>query len=69
MSKGVRFWIMEINFTVAALELECVWRSTLDVRVQVEVDINAKGGACWNCSVGIDVDMVMVVIVICLMSI
>ena len=69
MLKGVRFWIVEINFTTAALELECVRRSTLAVRVQVEVDINAKGGACWNCSVGIDVNMVIMLIVICLMSI
>ena len=27
---------------------------------------SAKGGSCWNCSVGIDSNRVMVLLVICL---
>lgn len=68
MSKGDIFWIMDISFIIAASELESVWRSVLDVGDQGEVDINAKGGACWLCSVSMNVNRVLVLFIICHMS-
>jgi len=59
---------MDISFIVAASKLESVWRSVSDVGDQGEVDVNAKGGSFWLCSVRIDVNRVLVLFIICHMS-